>query len=64
MTAERKKRSGKHIYFKIRSVLGVSRVNVCHSEPQSRLFEKKKIIKQDFKKFFLTGYSDCTGWHQ
>ena len=35
MTAETKKRSGKHIYFKIRSVLGVSRVKVCHSEPQS-----------------------------
>ena len=35
MTRERKKRSGNHIYFKIRSVLGVSRVNVCQSEPQS-----------------------------
>ena len=35
MTAERKKRSGKHVYFKIRSVLGVSRVTMCHSEPQS-----------------------------
>ena len=51
MTAERKKRSGKHIYFKIRSVLGVSRVNLCHSEPQGGLFEKNNKTRRLKKSF-------------